>query len=286
MEKTGAVITRLVRRAAIAGRSEVSWGPESGEIDGQRLESHDGVIHLAGERISGLWTKAKKQRIHNSRVSGTNLLVATLRALKHPPQILICASASGYYGDRGSAILTEQDTAGTGFLARVCSEWESTAMKAQDAGITVIRLRLPMILSPRGGALAAMLPVFRLGLGGVLGSGTQYMSWCSLDEIGRIIRHCLERQDLSGPYNAGTPHPITNKVFTQALGTTLHKGTPLPVPEFILNRLPGDMAKEMLLASTRMHPARLLDSGYVFQQPEIAAALSSMLSPGAHRLSV
>ncbi|MBT5874285.1 MAG: TIGR01777 family protein [Candidatus Latescibacteria bacterium] len=277
MEKTGAAITRLVRRTAIADRSEVCWRPESGDIDGPKLESHDCVIHLAGESISGLWTKAKKERILSSRISGTDLLVAALSALKHPPRLLICASASGYYGDQGSAILSEQDTAGIGFLARVCSEWESAAVRAQEAGINVIRLRLPMILSSRGGALAAMLPVFRLGLGGVLGSGSQYMSWCSLDEIGRIVRHCLERLDLSGPYNAGTPTPITNKVFTQALGAFLHKRTPLPVPEFLLTLLPGDMASEMLLASTRMHPVRLLESGYVFQHPDIASALRSAL---------
>lgn len=257
----------------------ISWDPEAGQLNAERLEGLDAVVHLAGENIaSGRWTPARKQRILASRVQGTQLLSQTLARLAHPPQVLVCASAVGYYGDRGAEELGEDSPPGEGFLSEVCRAWEEAVDPAREAGIRTAHLRFGMVLSARGGALARMLLPFRLGLGGRLGSGEQYLSWISIDDAVRALGHLLEHQDLSGPFNAVSPHPCTNAEFTRTLGQVLHRPTLIPAPAWGLRLVLGEMAEELLLASTRAVPQRLLESGFRFAHPDLEDALRHLLS--------
>jgi uncharacterized protein (TIGR01777 family) len=279
----GHEVVRLVRRApAHEEKSVLRWEPEMGEIDAVGLEGLDAVVHLAGENIaSGRWTAARKAAIRDSRVKGTRLLCDTLAGLARPPKTLVCASAVGIYGDRGEDVLTEESPAAEGFLPGVCREWEAATGAAARKGIRVVALRIGMVLSPKGGALPRMLPLFRGGLGGVIGSGRQYVSWVALDDLPLILLHALQCGALSGPVNAVAPRPVTNREFTEALGKVLSRPTPLPVPAFALRLAVGrEMADALLLASARVVPRRLEETGYSFRYPELEGALRHLLAKG------
>lgn len=278
LQKEHGQVSRLVRSESVKKKRDVLWIPAKNEIETENLEGFDCVVHLAGESIVSRWTSAKKKRIRDSRVGATKLLTRALSGLQAPPKTLICASALGFYGDRDEEILTEVSPGGSGFLAEICNEWEQAAIPAVHAGIRVVHLRFPVVLSTEGGALKKMLPPFRLGLGGVLGDGKQYMSWCTLDDVIQVIHHTIKDDEIRGPVNAGTQNPVTNRVFTETLGNVLHRPTLFNIPGFMLKTAMGEMAEEMLLASVRMHPARLLETGYKFRHAELDAALRHLLT--------
>lgn len=276
LKSSGHEVVRVVRRSPAAG--EVLWDPSKDTIDADGLAGIDAAVHLAGENIaSGRWNAARKKRIFNSRVKGTRLFADTLAGLQPKPRVLVSASAIGYYGDRQDVSLTESDAPGRGFLAKVCSEWEAATMPAADRGIRVVMPRIAAVLAPRGGALAKMLPPFKLGLGGRLGDGRQYMSWITLEDVVRVIIFALENENLIGPVNAAAPGAVTNLVFTKTLGRVIHRPTLFPVPAFVLKTLFGEMADEVLLASTRVKPQALLQEGFEFNDPQLEPALQKML---------
>jgi len=279
---TGTEVVRLVRREPLPGEAAVRWDPEKGIADPAGLAGLDAVVHLAGENIAaGRWNAARKAAIRESRVKGTRLLCDALAALPEPPKTLVCASAIGYYGDRGADLLTEECPAGTGFLPDVCREWEAAAAPAAEKGIRVVALRIGVVLTPKGGALSRMLLPFRAGLGGVLGSGKQYVSWVALDDLPGIVLHVLGNGDLRGPVNAVAPRPVTNREFTDALGRVLSRPTLFPVPAFALRLAVGEMADALLLASARVVSRRLEETGYRFRFPELSGALRHLLgTPG------
>lgn len=267
----------LVRRDA-RHENEIKWDPEAGYCDAEKLEGMNAVIHLAGENVAdGIWTQAKKERIRSSRIEGTALLVDTLLRLKTPPSVFICASATGYYGDRPNEILTENSRPGSGFLSEVCVEWEAEASKAKQAGIRTVLLRTGTVLSNRGGAFKLMRIPFSLGIGGRIGSGEQYWSWISLLDAVRAIDFCLLKQ-LEGPVNLVAPEVLTNKEFTATVAKSLHRLAFLPVPGFILEALLKDFAREALLASFRCQPKKLLDAGFSFKHETLDAALNDLVS--------
>lgn len=270
-------VVRLVR-AGGAAPDEARWDPAAGSIDAAALEGLDAVVHLAGENLSaGRWTPERKARIRDSRVAGTGLLAAALARLSRPPRVLLAASAVGYYGDRGDEVLREDSAPGTGFLADLCRDWEAAAEPARRAGIRVVHLRSGVVLSTRGGALARLLPVFRLGLGGPLGAGRQYMSWISIHDWASAALHLLAAAGVAGPVNMVAPHPVTNAEFARALGRALSRPALVPVPAAALRAAFGEMADQALLAGARVEPARLLASGYAFRFPEVEAALRHLL---------
>jgi uncharacterized protein len=296
----GHAVTRLIRGTPSPGEAAVAWDPESNQIDAAGLEGFDAVVHLAGENVAaGRWTADRKARIRTSRVAGTRLLSDTLARLAHPPKVLACASATGYYGDRGEELLDESSPPGTGFLAGVCRDWEAATEPAAKAGVRVVELRIGMVLAAGGGALGKMIEPFRLGLGGRLGSGRQYMSWITLDDVLHAITHVLcgagvspaaetpetsaagtaaPQVTLRGPVNLVAPNPVTNIEFTKALGHALNRPTLLPVPAFALRLMFGQMADELLLGGARVMPRRLLDAGFQFADAELAPALQRLLS--------
>jgi uncharacterized protein (TIGR01777 family) len=270
----GHQVDRLVRRPPRAGRREIHWDPAGGKIDRERLEGLDGLVHLAGENIaSGRWSERKKRAIRDSRVDGTRHLCETLAKLSQPPRVLICASAIGYYGDRGEEELTESSPPGSGFLADVCREWESATEPASGAGIRVVNLRIGVVLSGRGGALKRMLAPFRLGLGGRLGNGRQFVSWISLDDLIGAIRFALVREDLRGPVNATAPEPVTNAELTRRLAAVLRRPAVFPAPAFALRLLLGEMGEALLLGSSRILPRRLEEAGFEFVHRDLESAL-------------
>ena len=273
-------VTHLVRaqsKQPSLGSSFV-WDPLKGEVNTRALEGADAIIHLAGENIAaGRWNARRKTSIKESRLTSTRLLAKSLSQMPSPPRVFISASAIGYYGDRGEERLDESSSPGTGFLADVCREWEEATAPAASRGIRVVNLRIGMVLSPKGGALAKMLTPFRLGLGGVLGEGRQFMSWISIDDLIGIIYHALITESLQGPVNAVTPHPITNRDFTRILGSVLHRPTIAAVPAFAARLAFGEMADALLLSSTRVTPKRLLDSRYQFRYPDLESALKHLL---------
>ena len=276
LTEQGAKVKRLVRSAPRDPASDIPWDP-SAPLNPSAVEGLDAVVTLAGESIAGLWTAGKKARIRDSRVLGTRNLAAALAQCAKRPRVLVCASAIGFYGARGDEVLREDSPPGTGFLADVCQEWEAAAQPARDAGIRVVHLRFGMIASPTGRALKQMLLPFKLGLGGRLGSGRQYMSWISLDDTVGVIQFALTTDSLTGPVNTVAPDPITNAEFTKTLGAALHRPTIFPVPTFVLRLMLGEMGQEVLLASQRVEPARLLASGYQFKHPKLKPALEEML---------
>jgi uncharacterized protein (TIGR01777 family) len=271
--ESGHEVTRLVRGRAKPAQTEVQWDPVAGTLAHQGLEGLDAVVHLAGENVAGRWTKAKKARIRESRVNGTRLVAEALTRLDQPPRVLVSASAIGYYGDRGEEVLTEQSTPGLAFLSDVCQQWEAAAELAARAGIRVVSLRIGFVLSRQGGGLAQMLTPFKLGLGGRIGSGRQYMSWIAIDDLVSIMLFALTHEDLKGPVNAVAPNPVTNLVFTKTLGRVLHRPTIFPVPAFAARLAFGQMADELLLASARVEPAALLKAGYQFRFHTLEPAL-------------
>ena len=273
-------VLRLVRGAAAApaapavGARVARWDPESGALDSSALAGVDAVVHLAGESVAGgRWTEAKKRRIRSSRVDGTRGLAASLARLERPPRVLVSASAVGYYGDRGAELLREGSAPGTGFLAEVCQEWETATEPAARARIRVVRLRIGMVVSRRGGALAAMLTPFRLGAGGPVGGGTQWVSWIAIDDLVGAILHALDTASLAGAVNAVAPEPVQNRELARTLGRVLGRPALLPLPAFAARLLLGQMADELLLASARVEPARLQATGFAFRHPTLEDAL-------------
>jgi len=274
-------VVRLVRgggavapSSAHAGEAVVRWDPASGAVDAAALEGLDAVVHLAGEDIaSGRWTAEKKARIRQSRADGTERLARALAACQQRPAVLACASAVGYYGDRGDETLTEESPPGSGFLAEVCRAWEAATRPAADAGIRVVTLRFGMVLSAAGGALARMLGPFRLGMGGPIGSGRQYVSWIDVDDAAAAILHSLATPGLRGPVNAVSPEPVTQSEFASALGRVLGRPTVLSVPAFGVRLMFGELADELLLASQRVIPLRLPASGFAYRHPALEPAL-------------
>jgi uncharacterized protein len=259
-----------------AGRG-VFWNPAEGEIERDKLEGFDAVVHLAGESIVGRWDAEKKRKIRDSRVKGTRLLSEALAKLERRPHALVSASAIGYYGDHGDEVLTEESPAGNGFLADVCREWEAATVTAAEAGIRVVNLRFGMILSPQGGALEKILLPFQFGLGGEVGSGRQYWSWIAIDDVVGAIHHALITDALRGPVNAVTPHSITNREFTKTLGGLLSRPTLATTPAFAARLLFGEMADDLLLASARVDPARLRNTGYRFRFQTLEEGLRHLL---------
>jgi uncharacterized protein (TIGR01777 family) len=256
-----------------AAPDQIPWDPEAGRLDGARLEGADAVIHLAGESIAaGRWTAARKARIRRSRVDSTRLLADTLGRLERKPGVLIVASAVGYYGNRGNEILVEDSAPGEGFLATLCRDWEAAADPAREHGIRVVHLRTGMVLSRTGGALAPLVPLFRAGLGGRLGSGRQFMSWIGLDDEADAIHHALTRDAVDGPVNLVSPQTVTNREFTATLGRVLGRPALLAVPAVVLRVALGELSGE-LLSSVRAYPAKLLASGYKFHYPDLEGAL-------------
>jgi len=273
----GHQVVRLVRSRTVRP-AEIAWDPEGGTIDSASLEGLGAVVHLAGESIAdGRWTEAKKNRIRHSRVGSTRLLAATIAGLSRPPQVLVCASAVGYYGDRGDEPLREDSPPGGDFLAGVCRAWEGAAEAAARKGVRVVHQRFGMILSPAGGALARMLPPYRLGAGGPIGTGRQYVSWIALDDVLGAIGHALTAGTLRGPINTVSPHPVTNRDFSRVFGRVLHRPAILPMPAFAARLVFGEMADALLLSSQRVEPARLLASGYRFLHPDLEPALRHLL---------
>jgi len=278
----GHSVTRLLRSPASsskrAGSSEIVWDPTETDLPSSSLEGFDAVVHLAGENISeGRWTEAKKARIRESRTKPTRALSDALAGLTHPPRVLVCASAIGYYGDRGEEILREGSAPGKGYLPDVCLEWEGAAASAIRKGIRVVNLRFGVVLSATGGALAKMLPPFRMGVGGKIGDGKQYMSWIALDDAIGAIHHAVTNDRLTGAVNAVAPNPVTNLEFTRTLGRVLSRPTLFPVPAAAARIAFGEMADALLLASARVVPTRLLETGYEFRYPELDGALRHLL---------
>lgn len=272
----GYIVKRLVRKKGGLAHDEISWDPEIGTIDSEMLERSDAWINLAGENIAhGRWNEVKKKKILNSRVKSTQLLSKTLKNLKNPPSVWVNASATGYYGNRGDDLLNEQSSPGTSFLAEVCQEWEA-AVQA-PASVRTVCTRFGVVLTPNGGALKQLLLPFRLGLGGVLGSGKQYMSWITLNDLIAAINFILKNPSLKGPVNMVTPFPVTNQEFTTILGKILNRPTILSMPAFAARLIFGEMAEELLLGSANVEPQKLIEAKFSFEFPRLEEALHALL---------
>lgn len=278
LAEAGHDVRRLVRADGGADAKAVAWDPAAGTIDAAALEGVEGVVHLAGESIaSGRWNAEKKARIRDSRVRGTRLLSDALAKMARPPRVLVSASAVGFYGSRGNESLTEDSAPGTGFLAEVCRDWERATEPAAAAGVRVVILRFGVVLSDRGGALKQMLLPFKMGAGGVVGSGEQYLSWITIDDAVGSILHALGTDGLRGPANAVAPNPVTNYEFTMTLGRVLSRPTVMPMPAFAARWAFGEMADELLLSSQRALPKRLQEMGFPLRFPELEGALRHVL---------
>jgi uncharacterized protein (TIGR01777 family) len=276
LERDGHRVIRLTRSPASS--EDIGWNPSAGEIDASRLEGIDAVVHLAGESIAeGRWTPAKKRRILESRQQGTRLLAEKVAGLPEPPEVMVSASAVGYYGDRGNELLREESGPGSDFLAEVCKAWEAAADPAREAGIRVVHPRFGLVLSPKGGALARTLPIFKLGGGGRIGSGRQWWSWVALDDVVGAILHALTNDSVKGAVNVGSPNPLTNAEYTRVLGRVLNRPTFFPLPAPAARLVLGEVADALLLASQRMEPAKLKETGYEFRYPELEGALRHLL---------
>ena len=273
-------ISRLIRLPAVAAAPDVAWDPESGALTPASLEGCDAVIHLAGENIAAKrWTLRHKAAILISRAHATKQLCETIARWPQPPRVLVCASATGYYGSRGEEWLTEHSPRGEGFLADVCAAWEAAADAVRQRGIRVVQLRFGIVLHPSGGALAKMLPPFRLGVGGPIGTGRQYWSWIVREDVVGIIHHVLTHEALRGPVNAVSPQPVTCHEFSRALGHAVGRPAVMPMPAFAARLVFGEMADALLLASARVQPAVLLSSGYTFRAPDLSRALAALIQP-------
>jgi len=278
LTKDGHKIVRLVRAQADPGVPVVLWIPGKGVLDAAALEGFDAIVHLAGESIaSGRWTMEKKARIRDSRVRRTELLAGTIARLSRPPAVLLGASAIGFYGDRGDEILTEESASGKDFLSEVCRAWEAASEPAARKGVRVVLHRFGVILSPAGGALAKMLLPFKLGLGGRVGDGRQFMSWIAIDDVVDALVHALGAKDLRGAVNTVSPRPVTNAEFTRTLGRVLRRPVVFPMPAFAARLAFGEMADALLLSSQRVEPKRLVASGYRFRYPDLEPALRHLL---------
>jgi uncharacterized protein len=255
----------------------IQWDPARDRIDAESLDDADVVIHLSGENVSGRWTTAKKHRLLYSRVDTTALLARTLSQLINPPRLFLCASAVGYYGDRGDELLNESSPSGGGFLAEVCRRWEAASAPAAQRGIRTAQMRFGVVLSRRGGALKMMLPIFKLGLGGKLGTGRQYVPWISINDAAAAVAYLAENDDTLGPYNITAPSPVTNAEFTEALARRLKRPAFFNMPETLLTLVMGEMADHLLFASARVVPQRLEQCGFRFTHAELATALRELI---------
>jgi len=279
LRATGHGVIPLLRgRSAVEGG--IAWSSEAAYVDTAKLDGIDAVVHLAGEPIPGRWTPKKKARILESRFKGTRLIAEAISHLARPPKVFVCASAIGYYGDRGDEILREESPSGGGFLAQVCREWEAATEAAAKKGVRVVNLRIGIVLGAGGGALAQMLTPFRMGVGGRIGSGKQFMSWVALDDLVGIVHHVLTTESLRGPVNAVAPNPVTNAEFTKTLGKVLSRPTIFPLPAFVVKLVFGQMGEEALLGSQRVEPARLQASGYKFRSPDLEGTLRRAAGKG------
>jgi len=270
---------QLVRRNP-AGPAEIQWNPDAPTAitDPTPLEGLTAAIHLSGANVAGhRWTPTYKRKIVNSRVNTTRALVNTFRSLRQPPPIFLCASATGIYGDRGDELLADDSKPGSGFLADICLAWEAEAAQARALGIRVVHMRFGVVLAREGGALKKMLPLFRLGLGGRLGSGRQWMNWIALNDLVRAVFHLMNSPTADGPFNLASPNPVPNAEFARALGNVLHRPTIFPAPAFALRLAFGEMADEGLLASARAIPDRLLSNGFTFDLPDLTSAFRAIL---------
>ena len=271
-------VTRLVRRTNLRDENERFWDPQKGVLDLQDTDNFDVVIHLSGENIGqGWWTPQKKKRIIDSRNMTTSLIAETIARLKKPPRAFLCASAIGYYGDRGNEVMTEENECGADFISNVCDEWEQAAFPAQEKGIRTVLLRIGMVLSPVGGALKRLLPSFNLGLGGKVGSGEQYMSWISMDDMIGTIYHAINDATLSGPINIVAPDPVSNLELVRTLGRVISRPSLFTLPAWLIKLVFGEMGQEILLASTRVKPEKMTTAGYRFRHPDLEGALRHLL---------
>jgi len=278
---TGGHTVRPIVRRASGSADEIVWDTQANTVDADAMAGCDAVIHLAGSSIMGRWTRAKKKVVFDSRVAGTRAVCEAIAGMDRKPSVLICASAIGYYGDRADEELTEDSTAGEGFMTEVCQAWEAACRPAVDAGVRVVNLRIGVVLTPAGGALAQMLPVFKLGLGGRLGSGNHWWGWISHEDLIAAIHHCLWDTSIRGPVNAVAPVPVTNRDFTRVLAKALHRPAVLPVPRVAPRVLFGkEMADALLFGSLRVLPTRLQEAGFAFRQPTLDAALNQILGTG------
>ncbi len=273
----GHSVFRLVRHPA-EEQNQISWDPYEGKIEKQKIEAFDAVVNLAGESIAGgRWTASKKRRIFSSRIDVSKFLSKMMAGASKRPKVFLNASAIGYYGNRGTEIVTEQSRPGDGFLPEVCQAWEDAAQEAERAGIRVVKLRTGVVLAIEGGALQRMLVPFKMGLGGQLGSGDQYMSWITLHDEVAAIMHCIANQSLSGPINLVAPYAVTNSEFTKTLAEVLSRPAIFPVPGLVLKTLLGEMAEALLLGGVRVMPEKLLNTGFKFQDPELKMGLRNIL---------
>lgn len=280
LEADGHEVVRLVRPETTGGVSGVTWDPATGVLDPSEFEGFDAVVHLAGENIADRrWSDEQKRRIRDSRVVGTTLLSTTLASLNSPPSVFICASAGGYYGDRSDEILKDSAVPGTDFIASATKEWEEACQPAAEAGIRVANLRISVVLTSSGGMLKRVLPIFKLGFGGKLGSGSQYFSWITLQDAIESIVWTAENDEISGGINITSPNPVTNAEFTRALGRALGRPSIFSVPRFALRVMQGDLS-DVVLSSLRMEPERLVESGFEFSHPEIEDALRWAVEDG------
>ena len=282
LESRSAKTLRLVRRQPKSAE-ELHWDSSApnGDLSGDRLKELQGLsaaIHLSGANVSTRrWTKAYKQEMYESRAGTTRVLSEALARLSQPPPVLVCASAVGFYGDRGDQILDEDSAPGDSYFPNLCQAWEAATRPAEDAGIRVVHVRFAMVLGPDGGALARLAPMFKLGIGGKLGNGRQWMSWVSEADAVAAVLFSISNTNLSGAVNATSPNPVTNAEFTRQLGDAVHRPAILPAPAFALRLAFGEMADEALLASTRAVPKRLLEAGFVFQHPSLPSAFAAAL---------
>ena len=274
LEADGHSVARLVRPGGARAAGDIAWDPGSALVDVEALEGFDAAVHLSGANIAqGRWTEARKAELRSSRVDTTRVLVDALAKLKRKPRALVCASAVGYYGDRGDEILTETSSYGTDFVGLLVRDWEAEAVRAETSGIRVVRLRFGVVLSSQGGALPLMLLPFKFGVGGRLGSGRQWQSWVAFEDAIGITRRAIADESLSGAINVTAPNPLRNVDFTRIVARVLHRPAVFPVPEFAMRIVLGEMADALVLASERVVPERLLQAGYRFQYPEFEAAL-------------
>ncbi len=279
LESSGNEVGRLVRNASTARAPDIRWQPGE-RLDPEPISGFDAVVHLAGRNLAGRWNDEMKREIRDSRLLGTATIsraVAAAFRASGRPSVLVSASAIGYYGNRGSELLTESSTGGTGFLAALCREWEAAASPAAEAGVRLVLPRLGVVLSRTGGAMDRILPIFRLGLGGRLGSGRQYWSWITLEDVVAAIEFTITSPALAGPLNLVSPNPVTNAEFTTALARALRRPAIFPAPAFALRLALGEMADEALLASQRVQPEKLLKAGFRFAHPQLDEALEQIL---------
>ncbi|CAN5488929.1 hypothetical protein BH10ACI1_BH10ACI1_06940 [soil metagenome] len=280
LKAKGHEIFKLVRKIPQSA-DEIQWDAEKGFSDDAqaKLEGFDAVVHLAGDNVaSENWSEEKKRKIRESRTVGTKVLVDALRKTKNPPKVLVSASAIGYYGNRGDEVLDENSPKGEGFFPEVCDEWEQESQKATEFGARVVNPRIGVVLAKDGGALEKMLTPFKFGVGGVVGSGEQYMSWIALDDLVKIFHFALENNNIQGAINATAPNPATNEEFTKTLGKVLSRPTILPIPAFGIKFLFGEMGERLLLEGCRVLPKRLQDAGFEFQFPTLEDALNHAIN--------